>query len=61
MCELIMHWREHVAKMVDEPSWKVIGYPQIVKIAVERPASLMEVQDILGHTSNSLDLASKIL
>ena len=61
LCELMMNWREHVGRIVDEPAWKVIGFGDIVKIAVNRPASIMEVQEILGYNSNSLDLASKIL
>ena len=44
LCELLMNWREHVAKIVDEPTWNVISFPQLVSIAVKKPASIMEVQ-----------------
>ena len=61
MCELLMNWREHMAKMLDYPARKMLSFQEIVTISVNRPTSLLELQGMLDLAFTSSDIASKIL
>jgi ribonuclease D len=61
LCELLMHWREHMARIVDCPARRLLSFHQIATIAVNRPNSILEMQDILDHQGSALDLAPKLL
>ena len=61
MCQLLMNWREHMAKMLDYPASKMLSFQEIVTISVNRPTSLLELQGMLDLAFTSSDIASKIL
>lgn len=50
-----------MAKLADLPSRKILSFQQIVAIAVDRPTSILEVQQILDNSAENLELVPKIL
>ena len=44
LCDLLIGWREHYARIVNKPPQKLITFEQVVQISLTRPTSLLELQ-----------------